>query len=145
MASEPDRFQRSETRELQQGFICVFARIQHCRTRNICIRLSLHRCLREVPDREKISQKLTPKNSRTQTQLHITSVSVSSSQTPWHSNQGGVPDGQQHPEIHHRFCRDYLNQTLLISERGQTDCHSGLSCLGSFLSCHPEKESLGAF
>ena len=31
-------------------------------------------------------------------------------------------------------CRDYMNQTLLIFERGQTDCHSGLSCLGSLFS-----------
>ena len=41
-------------------------------------------------------------------------------------------------------CRDYLNQTYLIFDSGQTDCHSGLFCLGSLFFCHPEKESLRA-
>ena len=37
---------------------------------------------------------------------------MSSSQTPWHSNQGDVPDGQQHPGIQHRFLQGLLEPNI---------------------------------
>ena len=151
-------------RELQQGFICVFARIQYFRKRNTCIRLSLHRCLREVPE----DCSMTGGRPK-QTQSCSRRV-LESSRKASYSHRGIArkpnytfllslcPAAKRHGirimemclTVNNILgysidsCRDCLNQTYFIFDSGQTDCHSGLFCLGSLFFCHPEKESLRA-
>ena len=99
----PERLQTGEDWSLRGWGEAFTGAIIFARDRN---RLRSDRTgLREVQQGFICAQK-----SCTPTQVRITRVSLSSSQAPWHSNPGDVPDGQQNLGIQHRLLQVLLLQ-----------------------------------